>query len=310
MVTPLVPQEIYLLERYSSLEYFGQLRDYFAAMLKAAEDALAEFMKHLPPDYRSQPLHMQPDAVWGERVLPNLRWTLDGLNTGYIRLTHGDCDALGLAGNVKTAFAAINRDYSCDWMPAPYFKVADQNNSEAWERASNISITALGNWRPGSLGIRHTDRDRGPLDPPSSWPIYRLNPQIQVKTDAKVSRNGVYLPSTSASAAQFLIEGYEAWGANVPDDPSHPEGGFTAVPTTWTLVERIADSGGGTPRDPDLIKAGMRLRCEAGQPCPREGYWFTPARENSHRRFSSGELMPEVGGDYGTTIWQWDETQG
>ena len=54
---------------------------------------------------------------------------------------------------------------------------------------------------------------------------------------------------------------------------------------------------------------GDLLRCEAGQPCPREGYWFTPARIDSRRRFNTGELMPEVGGDYGTTIWQWDETQ-
>jgi hypothetical protein len=32
MSTPLVPQEVYLLERYSSLEYFGELRDHFATM--------------------------------------------------------------------------------------------------------------------------------------------------------------------------------------------------------------------------------------------------------------------------------------
>jgi hypothetical protein len=31
MSAPLIPQEIYLLERYSSLEYFGRMRDAFAA---------------------------------------------------------------------------------------------------------------------------------------------------------------------------------------------------------------------------------------------------------------------------------------
>lgn len=55
--------------------------------------------------------------------------------------------------------------------------------------------------------------------------------------------------------------------------------------------------------------ASSALRCEAGQPCPREGHWFTPARADSRRRFSAGEVMPDVGGDYGTTIWQWDEQQ-
>lgn len=51
------------------------------------------------------------------------------------------------------------------------------------------------------------------------------------------------------------------------------------------------------------------LRCLGGQPCPRAGFWFTPARANSRRAFAQSEVMPEVGGDYGSTIWQWDEQQ-
>jgi hypothetical protein len=53
----------------------------------------------------------------------------------------------------------------------------------------------------------------------------------------------------------------------------------------------------------------QRLRCEAGQPCPREGFWFTPAQAHSRRHFKHGEVMPEVGGSYGATIWQWDDIQ-
>jgi len=84
--TQLILQEIYLLERYSSLDYFGQMRDAFEACVKAAENALGEFMKHLPPDYRSRPINRQPDAVWGERVIPNLQFSLQGVFNGYIRL--------------------------------------------------------------------------------------------------------------------------------------------------------------------------------------------------------------------------------
>ncbi len=67
------------------------------------------------------------------------------------------------------------------------------------------------------------------------------------------------------------------------------------------LSEDAADAaaGGGT----------TRLRCEAGEPCLRTGHWFTPAQANSRRLFQAGELMPAVGGDYGLTIWQWDERQ-
>lgn len=60
---------------------------------------------------------------------------------------------------------------------------------------------------------------------------------------------------------------------------------------------------------PSSAASTQRGRCEAGQPCPREGYWFTPAQIGSRRHFKSGELMPSVGGDYGATIWQWDLNQ-
>jgi len=62
-------------------------------------------------------------------------------------------------------------------------------------------------------------------------------------------------------------------------------------------------------RDPLAASRETRLRCPAGQPCPKAGYWFTPAKAHSRRLFKAGEIMPSVGGDYGDTIWQWDENQ-
>lgn len=52
-----------------------------------------------------------------------------------------------------------------------------------------------------------------------------------------------------------------------------------------------------------------RPNVPAGQPCPETGWWFTPAREHSRRYFKQGEAMPDVGGDYGTTFWQWSPDQ-
>lgn len=60
----------------------------------------------------------------------------------------------------------------------------------------------------------------------------------------------------------------------------------------------------------DLSMPLLRLRCEAGNPCPREGYWHTPAKTDSRRHFQVGEVMPDLHTDYGSTIWVWDETQG
>ncbi len=62
-------------------------------------------------------------------------------------------------------------------------------------------------------------------------------------------------------------------------------------------------------RDPSAPSADSRLRCPAGQPCPKAGYWLTPAKADSRRLFKAGEIMPRFEGDYGETIWQWDERQ-
>jgi hypothetical protein len=51
------------------------------------------------------------------------------------------------------------------------------------------------------------------------------------------------------------------------------------------------------------------LRCQAGEACPRSGWWLTPAKAESRRRFEQGTIMPAIGGDYGSTIWQWDDRQ-
>lgn len=58
------PQEIYLLERYSSAEYFKELIDAFKNMLNVAENALELFMQDLPYDYRNRHISQQPDVVW------------------------------------------------------------------------------------------------------------------------------------------------------------------------------------------------------------------------------------------------------
>jgi hypothetical protein len=47
-----------------------------------------------------------------------------------------------------------------------------------------------------------------------------------------------------------------------------------------------------------------------GQPCPKAGWWFTPATANSRRYFQAGEVMPIIEGSrYGATFWQWDVDQ-
>jgi hypothetical protein len=101
MATPLIPQEIYLLERFCSLERYGDMRDAWDAMLKYAEDMLDRFIRDFPPNYRRQP--DRPDIVWGELVLPNFRDTMRILNDVYIKLSHATRTRRG----VRTALRAF-----------------------------------------------------------------------------------------------------------------------------------------------------------------------------------------------------------
>ncbi len=85
---------------------------------------------------------------------------------------------------------------------------------------------------------------------------------------------------------------------------------FTRRPCKWYFVEKIEgefDDEAETASPPP--SAPLAVRCEANHPCPREGWWFTPAKLNSRRWFKQGEVMPAFKTDWGLTIWQWDETQ-
>lgn len=87
---------------------------------------------------------------------------------------------------------------------------------------------------------------------------------------------------------------------------------FTTRPCSWYFVEKIEgeyDDEPAAESPADAAQAAPRLRCEAGRPCPREGFWSTPALPNSRRRFNIGETLPEPGSGWGTTIWQWDDNQ-
>ncbi|MCC4116959.1 hypothetical protein LLG90_16515 [Aromatoleum toluclasticum] len=245
-MTPLIPQEIYLLERYTSADYFRKLRDAFAETVQAAEEALAHVMLTLPPDCRSHPRWQQPDITWGGVVLPNFRDTLQRVEDAYVALLRGDPSAIATAGNVNTAFAGQGRDYPCDWMPSAFLTRFLNGYVRCSTYADNIAFTAFLGWVGGDLTNRYDTDSRGPLDAPPTWPIYRLNPAVRVATDEPVTVTGVYLPDADESCAQFFYAGPHATSTSVGYDPKTGQN-ISEVDTVWTLVERVADSGGGVP---------------------------------------------------------------
>lgn len=297
------PQELYLLERYSSPTYFKTMLDAFKQMLDAAETALELFMQDLPYDYRDRQLSEQPDIVWGERVLPNFRSTLEAINIGYQELLGGNLAALQYAGNVETDFRAQRADYWSDWMDKKNSELFNQWQDEAELYAFNIKITSFSYWVTESLNNRLNEEYRGALNLPSSMPIYRVNMGCIIESGEIVPQDGIYIPAIENASAQLMLKGRKAIEALVGLSDSGLQ--FKSrESTTWVLVERIADEGGS-----NTVIESQNFKGFAGQTCPRSGTWWSPANRSQTRYFNQGETFPEIPNNpWGETIWYLEVT--
>ena len=317
MATKVNPQEIYLIERYSSVGYFGELRDTWEKVVKHIESCLQTYLSDLPSNYRSKPLPEQADAVWGERILPNFRHTLQGLYTGFIELSHGDISGLEYAHGPRNDVIGQRRDYSPDWMPKEDQEIYDKLLMKAATMAGYITGTSGAYWRP--LDLANYSSEFEPFDPPVQWPVYRINQNISVRTGTKTPKNGIYVPDLDNSCAQLLSTYYnDAPQADVIvgyrdllDPRTQEKYGEEPIlerrDCTWYLVERASDADEN--QQSAAAQAAQLKRVIGGQPCPQDGFYFTPARAGSRRLFKHGEIMPDLGADYGATIWQWDIKQ-
>ncbi|MDE2593269.1 MAG: hypothetical protein KGL57_03445 [Burkholderiales bacterium] len=124
------------------------------------------------------------------------------------------------------------------------------------------------------------------------------------------------------AAPAYLLQGTEAPGADLDENESPLTKNWEGSPVTWRLLwaddryldgtvpseegDYFAEPAAGEPAD--QASATFRLRCEAGQPCPCDGIWTTPAAPGS-RHFKQGEIMPDLKSDYGQTIWLWTKDQ-
>jgi hypothetical protein len=140
-----------------------------------------------------------------------------------------------------------------------------------------------------------------------------------VRTGTKTPLSGIYVPDLADSCAQFLSTDYEqapqAYVVAGFRDLLDPVTGekYAEEPIlekrdcTWYLVERAPDSD--EVQQPDVVQSDQLMRVAAGRPCPETGFYFTPARADSRKLFKEGDVMPDVGADYGATIWQRDPNQ-
>ncbi|WP_459199704.1 hypothetical protein ACQVRX_20090 (plasmid) [Ralstonia pseudosolanacearum] len=173
--------------------------------------------------------------------------------------------------------------------------------------------------------IRHA-KEHGLLSPPITFPKHPIDAAQKAHPGSVCPRTGVWVPKQWLDGANdfslaFCVQGqpmqpayqmhwgkpYDIWADfPMPDDDDAEERLITplettAVDTTWYFV--LQPAAHAAPAD------HLPLRCEAGQACPKSGYWITPAKSGSRRYFQQGTPMPEVISDYGSTIWQWDSDQ-
>lgn len=84
---------------------------------------------------------------------------------------------------------------------------------------------------------------------------------------------------------------------------------FTNRPCEWIYVEQMHGDRENWSENEASVEITNGPRVQGGMACPQPGYYLTPARADSRRYFATGETMPQVSGDYGVTIWQWDTNQ-
>jgi hypothetical protein len=316
MLNYLKPEQIYLLELFSSAAYFSELRDTWAAMIRHVETCLDSYVRKLPSSYRKRHLSEQPDVVWGERVLPNFRETLHGMDNGYILLTHGDVSGLSYAHGPRNDFKG-QLDFWSGWMTASELAQYEALIDKAMAMAHNIVLTEGAYW--DRLDLADYDNEWAPIKVPWEWPTYRINKDIAVKSGEKTVQSGIYLPDLANSCAEFLSTEYAAAPQgkvhvgyeNFADEDSEERDEqpvFENRDCVWYLVERAGNlrSTAEHPGSDD----GENRRVAAGHACPETGYYFTPARPNSRKLFREGDVMPTFDSTYGTIIWQWDVDQG
>jgi hypothetical protein len=83
---------------------------------------------------------------------------------------------------------------------------------------------------------------------------------------------------------------------------------FTSHPSRWCYVDILEGEFEEIESEAEESQLENR-RYESGAVCPIQGMYFTPAQVGSRRRFLTGEVFSDLGGQYGKTIWQWDLKQ-
>ncbi|WP_168379327.1 hypothetical protein [Acinetobacter cumulans] len=241
------PKFLYLLEHFSSKEFFYSMRNNYQSFLDRLELLFVVYMRNLPYNYLDFPMPEQVDINWGGTVLPLLRKTMDTLDFAYIRIKEGDLTYLDCASEIRSNDKGMS-EFSKKWMD----ELHHENVKECWDfytkakaEAFIIENTYPTYWNQESIVDEISDISK--INIPVSYPIYRVNQSIKVKSNEKIAITGLYISEFVPNRVEFMAHSNEddrGFGSVIPTtiDPETYETYYEK--TDWYLIERVANEGG------------------------------------------------------------------
>jgi len=338
-------QLFWLLQKWSSYTVWAHIARQFDVFVKAYEEALANWPDgERPPEdnlrfaYQAQDLYQKGLAALarGDRSV----WR--ELNDAYL----GGAESAAYNAMKGVTSEEVNKydggergvPLYTEWTPqleqlrllkeaaSPdgVFLIFERRPTYAdWHPTACIDVEELS---------EYLERIRSTFGPwPAECPPTPQPTGILAESGDRVPADGVLelvLPHRAPGETNCL--NYFVRGAIAPwiEDPAYDyePGRQFVLPATWRLVwedSRYCD--GVIPDESTYLNPAVELvsapepvreaasyhgRCDALQPCPRVGYWYTPAKTDSRRHFQKDENMPDFPeSSYGATIWYWDVDQ-
>ena len=265
--------------------------------------------------------NFQPAIFWGG-VIEQL---LGNYSNARAMLAHGE---IGTMRDWCIKAADIERGFreQAMWMGKEEFLTLLERIECASKVCSDFMGAITMTWYFSSAGIMNGeinwteyDRDDGyagcsVLDQMQSLaevtkiPEHQADLAVSIRTGQIVPWTGVWIPAggLDTAALAFARQGQIM-------QPKYPvthvdEDGYEytePVETAWHPVKP-------TGRTISLCSSPQETisPIPASNPCPKPGYWFTPAKQSSRRYFKQGDTFPEIEASaYGATFWQWSPDQ-
>lgn len=314
------------LSREAHIWYTILSPEYMATAKPLFEQAYEIMMRRVRGDAVAP--YVAPIPYWGGKVEEAVK----NFDAALAQYKAGNFDGLSaIEGGISNAIRGFKETY-VTWLGDEqdlFFELLNDANAPLgrgfYVRRMQSEVARL-NFRNGECELnRLIPRDNGlpfnevlfmeesvfPVMPPHI-PEYAADTAVSCATGDLVPWTGMWVPSTGmgTSALAYAEQGVQimqpAYEPETWDKDGEEILSFRVLDKVWHPVR---PTGRMIPYPNSEHASHVNLRCDGGLPCPVPGYWFTPARANSRRRFEGDEVMPAVGGDFGATIWQWDLDQ-